>query len=359
MRLYKRGGVYWFELVFHGKRMQRSTKSKNQRVAGQIASTFHTALIKGEVGITDRKQAPTFKVGMQDFLKWSKGEHKAHPRTASRYAVSSKPLLKFFGDVKLDKITPDDVERYKAERSSEKGTRTGRSLRPATVNRELACLKACFNFALKADLVPRNPVSRVKFLAEQNEQNRVLTFQEQRAYLSHATPTLRDVATLILESGMRPEEVYTLTAENVCLAERHLLIPRGKTPAARRRINLTSAAQIVLAERLRLYPTGYLFPCETDATRPVPKVNNAHDRAVKDSGVRKFRLYDLRHLFATRAAQSGVDLVTLAAMLGHSRIQMVMRYAHPTQSHQQTAMEKIEQHNAAQEIREFGIPTAQ
>jgi hypothetical protein len=73
----------------------------------------------------------------------------------------------------------------------------------------------------------------------------------------------------------------------------------------------------------------FLFPCEADNTRPVPKVNNAHDRAVRDSKLARFRLYDLRHTWATRAAMSGIDLVTLAAMLGHSRIQMVLRYAHP------------------------------
>ena len=53
----------------------------------------------------------------------------------------------------------------------------------------------------------------------------------------------------------------------------------------------------------------------------------------------KLRLYDLRHTWATRAAMAGIDLVTLAAMLGHSRIQMVLRYAHPTEEHQFAAME--------------------
>jgi hypothetical protein len=43
---------------------------------------------------------------------------------------------------------------------------------------------------------------------------------------------------------------------------------------------------------------------------------------VKDSKVAPFRLYDLRHTWATRAAESGIDLVTLAALLGHSKIQM-------------------------------------
>jgi len=62
--------------------------------------------------------------------------------------------------------------------------------------------------------------------------------------------------------------------------------------------------------------------------------------------------------YRTRAAMSGIDLVTLAAMLGHSRIQMVLRYAHPTQEHQTKAMEQLEQFNAAQQIAAFKRETA-
>jgi hypothetical protein len=47
---------------------------------------------------------------------------------------------------------------------------------------------------------------------------------------------------------------------------------------------------------------------------------------------------------------SGIDLVTLAAMLGHSRIQMVLRYAHPTQQHQAQAMQHLERYVTEQRI---------
>jgi integrase len=57
-------------------------------------------------------------------------------------------------------------------------------------------------------------------------------------------------------------------------------------------------------------------------------------------------LTHLRHTWATRAAMAGVDLVTLAAMLGHCRVQMVMRYAHPTEEHQFNAMRKLESFTA-------------
>jgi hypothetical protein len=54
--------------------------------------------------------------------------------------------------------------------------------------------------------------------------------------------------------------------------------------------------------------TPYLFPCETDTERPVLKVNNAHDRAVKESEVAPFRLYDLRHTWPTRAQKQALTL---------------------------------------------------
>ncbi len=52
------------------------------------------------------------------------------------------------------------------------------------------------------------------------------------------------------------------------------------------------------------------------------------------------------------AAESGIDLVTLAKLRGHSRVQMVMRYAHPTQKHQSSAMENLDKHVAVAEARE-------
>ena len=96
-----------------------------------------------------------------------------------------------------------------------------------------------------------------------------------------------------------------------------------------------------------------LFPCDTDAARPVPKGNDAHHGAVRESEVARFRLYDLLHTWATRAADSGIDLGTLAALLGHSRIQMVLRYAHPSQEHQARSVERMEQFVAKQQIAAF------
>ena len=238
---------------------------------------------------------------MRDFLSWSETEHAAHPRTTIRYKTSSVALLKYFKSQRLDAITPDDVERFKVERAREerlvdRGKKIRRKLRPATVNRELACGKAMYNFAIKAGLRLQNPFSGVRFLAENNEQTRVLSYSEQQSYLNTASQPLRDVATLMLETGVRPEEVYRMTRESVDLTAGSVAIRFGKTKAAKRKISLSGLAREVLRKRLADAKGSYLFPHEKDPNRPMLKVNNAHAGALKRSGVAPFRLYDLRHV---------------------------------------------------------------
>ena len=63
-----------------------------------------------------------------------------------------------------------------------------------------------------------------------------------------------------------------------------------------------------------------------DPQRHITTVAKGHKAALRDSKVRPFRLYDCRHTWATRAAEAGVDLTTLAALLGHRKLNMVMRY---------------------------------
>ena len=353
MAIFKRGKTYYYNFWWNGEHIQKSTKQGNPRVARQMEAAHKTALAKGEAGIFERKPIPHFAKAMADFLKWSQVEHKSHPNTYSRYETSSKVLLKFFREKKLDQVTSEDVESYKAWRAAQKSPRTKRVIRPATVNRELACLKAMYNYHIKADWMLKNPVRNVKFLNEDNEQMRILTFDEQRIYLATASQPLRDAAILMLETGLRPEEVYRIKQENIRIDGAYLFNPYGKTKAAKRKVHLNKSALEVITRRMDEVDSPYLFPSPDDSSKPVLKLNNAHYGALKRSKLKPFRLYDLRHTWATRAAMSGIDLVTLAAMLGHSRIQMVLRYAHPTEQHQAEAAKRLEEFNTAMAFAEI------
>lgn len=360
MSLYKRGGVWWMNFWIDDYHVQKSTKCRNVRDAESYERAYRTQLAKGEVGLEPKKRVPRFSEAMKDFLAWSEHEHAAKPATHRRYEVSSKALLRFFGDKPLDQIKPEHVEQFKLWRIKQKKTapakkvkklgaaiKTDKAIKPATVNRELACLKILFNHFIKSDVLTKaNPVSRVKFLKEDNEQMRVLTSDEEKLYLLAASQPLQDIATLMLETGMRPEEVCRIRRENVHLDDGYLFNPYGKTKAAKRKVPLTERAADVISKRLAKVKGECVFPGRGTGDEPIVKVNNAHTGTLKRSKVRAFRLYDLRHTWATRAAMAGIDLVTLAAMLGHSRVQMVMRYAHPTEEHQFNAMKKLEAYRA-------------
>jgi integrase len=283
--LEKRGKIWWYEFRFEGKRYRCSSGVGNKNDAREIASAYRTALAKGEVGIIERKSVPSFKAAMADFLAWSEKEHAAKPATYRRYRISSVALFKHFKDVSLVKITPDEVEKYKTARLGQfktvrskdgrKATKT--KIKPATVNRELACLRAMFNHVNKSDVPLKNPISKTaaKTLQENNEPIRVLTYDEQAKYMAKATPTLRDVATLMLETGMRPEEVYRIQPENVHLAEGYVFNPYGKTKAAKRRIKHTATVKSVLMKRIEQCKDdqgqqgAYLFTHALDANQPV------------------------------------------------------------------------------------------
>lgn len=179
---------------------------------------------------------------------------------------------------------------------------------------------------------------------------RVVSEDEERLYLMACSQPLRDVATIMVETGMRPDEVCRIERRNVHLDKGYIFNPYGKTKAARRKLPLSQKAAGVLRRRLEKVEGDFVFPGTRggkDPNRPIVKLNNAHRGAVQRAGVEPFRLYDLRHTFATRAAEAGVDIMTLAALLGHSRVQMVMRYAHPTEEHQFNAVRKMEAYRAA------------
>ena len=205
---------FWVE----NKHVQMSTKCKNKRDAEAVERAYRTQLAKGEVGIEPKKSAPSFNEAMKVFLAWSKTEHAAKPNTHRCYLTSSKPLLIFFKDKSLDKITIDDVEKYKQMRLQQKSTRTKRKLSPATCNRELATIRKLFNFFIqKKQLQTANPVSGVKFPAESHSFKNVLSVKDEQLYLMAASQPLQSVALIMLETGMRPEEVFSIERRNVNL----------------------------------------------------------------------------------------------------------------------------------------------
>jgi integrase len=170
--------------------------------------------------------------------------------------------------------------------------------------------------------------------------------------LAKASQPLKDIARLMLDTGMRPEEVFRIECENVNLFQRTIFNPFGKTETARRKLAMTEDVFQIMKHRITNSKGRYVFASPDDLTRPIGSVRKAHDAAVRRAGIKPvFRLYDLRHTYASRAAMAGVDLPTLAALLGHTNIQMTMRYVHPAEEHKREAASKVEAFKNAEAVR--------
>ncbi len=342
MSVFRRGGVYWYDFWFQGERFQESTGLNNKTAASRAEAIRKAEMAEGRAGIRSRKATPIFEKFVNDeFLPWAENEHRAHPATYVRYGVSAKALIPFFGKCRLEAISAGLVEKFKVSRSM--------AISPAGTNRDLAALRMILNFAKRQEHIDRNPVCNVKFLPEGPGNMRIVSHQEQQRYLRVASPLVHDVVVLIVETGMRPEEVFRLQAEDLKLPQRYLKITRGKTRFARRNILLTEPALEVLRQRLAKAKGPYLFPHRSDMNRPLNNIDRGHHTAVCDAGiVPSFRLYDFRHTFGSRSAMAGVDLATLKELMGHSSITTTMRYVHPTPEHKRKAIDKLEQFNIEQ-----------
>jgi integrase len=346
LSVYKRGGVYWYEFQFHGQRYRESTGLNNKTAAERTESIHKAALAEGRAGLVQRKACPNFRdFVLKEFLPWDKKQHEMHLNTHKRYVVSSKPLVEFFGNKRLDAISQADVEKFKMKRFDE--------ISAGGTNRDLAALRYMLNCALSWEYIGRNPVKGVRFLQEGPGSMRIVSHEEERIYLAAADALQHDLAIIILDTGMRPGEMYAIRKEDLHLAAGYLYIPSGKTTFARRNVPLNDRAIEVLKQRLANTKGPYLFPHRLDPAKPMTESNRGHEQVFRRTGLEYFRIYDLRHTFGSRAVMAGVDLPTVKELMGHSTITITMRYVHPTPEHKREATNKLERFNAAQTIAAF------
>lgn len=361
MAVYKRGQTWWFVFEHGGRRIQESSGCRNKTAAMRAEAKRKTDLIERRAGFARPKLPPKFDEFTKHFLEWSKGQHR--PKTHELHAGNCGTLRRFFRGTWLDEITQGMIEDFKSARIRECrwGERKGTTVSVVTVNRALSTLRLLFNYADRCGYQISNPVKHVEFFRETGRE-RIISLEEEREYMACASQPLKDIARIMLDTGMRPEEVFRIERVNVDLAQRTIANPFGKTKAARRKLTMTGEVWTIMKKRVGSSDSKYVFPSPDNPERPIGSVRKAHDGAVRRAKVKPaFRLYDLRHTYASRAVMASVDLPTLGALLGYTTIQMTMRYVHPAEEHKKEAAKKIEDYKVLSAIklaeRRQGVPT--
>jgi len=354
MALRNRNGTWHYRFRLDGKQYNGSTRlaatSQNESKAKDIEARHRLDLLEGRNHVR-RVVVREFSDAALDFLHWCEVEHRDHPNTQKRIKTSFASAKDFFGKLPVSMIDEAKIEQFKTWRATKHG------VRDITLRHDLHALSKFFAYATKQHWTRENPVANVDIPSDADAiRMHILTPAEEKLYFTYAAkyPNLHDLTRLILNQGLRPDEVLSLKVENVNLERAEVHIPGGKTSAARRTLHLTDESRAILSKRLT-DKSPWVFPSKRRPGEHITRLNGAHDKvcekARKDKLSFKFVLYDLRHTFATRMAQAGIDLATLAAILGHNSLRIVMRYVHPTQEHKREAMLRYEQSLKAAEGR--------
>lgn len=328
---------------------------RNRKKAQQLEAAHRQAIQEGRWGF--RPLTPRgFSDAQPDFIAWCQAEYSGREQSWRRIKTSMASCTEFFGKQMISMIHPGDVERYKVWRLTPRRDLYRdidiAPVREVTVKHDLDNLSIFFQWSVKQNYARQNPLHDVKRPSDSKAfRERILTFAEEKLYFAHARGNLAKVARLILLQGMRPEEVMRIRKEDVDLERGTLRILYGKTAAARRTLKLTVESRSLIAGQMTS-PGPWVFPSPRKPGAHIVKLHGSHDRVCERTKL-QFVLYDLRHTFATRMAEAGVDLVALKEILGHESIRITMRYVHPAQAHQDSAMElynKLNEERRAKEV---------
>lgn len=349
MSLREKNGKWEYRFRLHGERVTQVTDleatEENRPRALKLEQKRRDAILKGEQPV-HRQIARGFSDAAKEFLEWCDVQHADKPNTARRVKVSMWSLREWFQNKNIVAIRRSDIERYKTWRL------VTHRVQPITLRHDLDALSKFLEWAIVMDIRHDNPMSEVqKPSTEDAVRMHVLTAAEEFDYFhrieERGYKNLADIARLILDQGMRPDEAYSLERRGVDLENGRVTIFTGKTKAAKRRLKLTPEARMIVERRHAESQGGrWLFPSPKIAGTHLTKLNTAHNEVCKATPERDalhFVLYDLRHTFATRAAEKGMDLGTLAAVLGHSSLRMVLKYVHIRQNHMDSEMDRISQ----------------
>jgi len=310
MSLYRRkdSNIWWISVKTAQKRIRQSTGTENKKLAEKIHAKIVTEIQEDRYFETAKSKRITFKVMTEKYIANYEKSRDCH---------TLKRLLPAFGHLTLFDITSDLVSDYRGERL--------KTVKPATVYQELSLMRRMFNVARREWKWTRvNPIADLSFaVGNKNARERWLTPEDEQRLLNCATNPvwLRSLLVFALHTGMRKGEILNLQWKDANFIRKIVTVLKSKN-GEKRSIPMSKTLCKTLQDIKVRDISGRVFPISDRSLR------EAFKTALDKAGIENFRIHDLRHTFATRLVQNGVDLYKVKELLGHKTIAMTMRYAH-------------------------------
>ena len=194
----------------------------------------------------------------------------------------------------------------------------------------ITSVQRAFLWAEKMGHIVKSPVRHVEKPMAARREQLVSEGDYRRLQAAIKGQHFRDLVEFCWETGARPQEARNAEARHFNAGRGRLEFPPEEAKGRKRWriIYLSERAQAIVERLAKRHPKGPLFRNRAGAAWSTYSINCRFCRLEKKLGT-KYALYSLRHAFATRLLESGVDPLTVSALLGHADGSILARvYSH-------------------------------
>jgi len=326
-------GIWWIRYTVNGVKRREKAGSKGNAV--KLLAKRQTEKLQSLKLPEVNRRVILFSELLDDAVEHSRAEN--GERSTAELKLKIARLRPEWGSRRADAIKKQDIVSWL---QSEK---TSRDWSTATTNRYQACFSLIFRVAMENEKISSNPASRIRRKGEDNQKTRYLTDDEEkrlRRILADRHSSYLPILLISLHTGLRASEQWRLQWADVDLCRRILTVRKQKHGKGERHIPLNDVA--VASLKLLLPTVNADGPVFLNSEGTSMKSHRAwFDPAVKAAEITSYTWHANRHTFASRLAMTGVDIRTIAELMGHRTIQMSMRYAHLSPDHNQAAVDRL------------------
>ncbi|MDY6950511.1 MAG: site-specific integrase [Thermodesulfobacteriota bacterium] len=354
-----RGKPWWVFVSHNGRRTSKRVGDKDSAEA--VASQIRARLKLGEFDIEKekkkQKKIPLFKHFAQGFMEtYSAMNHKPSTRESYQSALDNH-INPVFGDMPLDAITRKNIKDFLNEKQKEQlvfdqkeQKYKKKRLSAASVRNLRAYLSCILSEAVDDEWIQSNPASRTgKLIKKQDRARGINPFTWEEKSLFEGTvkkhyPRYYPLFLTALRTGMRVGELVALKPGDLDFAGNFIHVRRGcvrgdiSTPKSGklRRVDMTDQLSRVLKGHLterkkEAFKKGLGAPPEWlfyNNNGGMLDINHLRKRvfykALEKAGLRRVRIHDLRHTYATLRISKGDNIADVSKQLGHHSIKITV-----------------------------------
>ena len=283
-------------------------------------------------------------------------------KTCARYTeIVERHIIPHLGDVELDELTPLVIQRYVTHLSTNGNLKTGKELAPNSVNAIITVVQNSLKMAYTLGYLKEYVGDKVKRPKAQEKKVECFTAAEQKqieAYVMGGKTKLFGIL-FCLYTGLRIGELLALEWSDIDFgkAELHVnktchdgkdkngvfarIVDTPKTSSSIRTIPLPRQIVPLLREVKKKSHSIYVI---SNGEKPIAirSYQRSFDLVLKNLNIPHKGFHSLRHTFATRALECGMDVKTLSEILGHKNPTVTLnRYVHSLMEHKKEMMNKL------------------